>query len=512
MLRTIPRLKKTGFLFTLLMLGLPLVAQAIAPTFLPSFPMRAGAVAILMWAPVPGATEYKVLKKVDAGAYAEVYKGPVNNYSDPSAPADKTLTYKVIPIIGGKEGDPSPEAVLVGIKPLDAPTITGVLADPGGLRVRWTVVNGAAFYNLYRAEAAEGPFTLVTSIQEPQYFDRAPKAGKPFYYQVSAVDKMSTESGKSPVGSGKVEEVVKADTFTPIYKEYKQIAEYLGQENNEFKNPVFFFETKKGEWCVVDKSGLVFLDKTGKYVHRSYLETEWGFPHAGVVDPKENLLLTFNSEKIYRLDLEGTLLSTFTVKAPVEKPDSEVKLGSIALDGKGNIWVSDYNSGQVVILEPAEGKEIGRVGYVMNMPVEKQHLKDSVIIAVPGRIAYKAKGNQMWVIDGMNAVIDIFDADKHSFIKTIGGRKAKGGLDFEGISGFVLRPNGNALVADSMAGIVKEFDPDLKYLATYLDPNAKPKKKLMVEFPSNIYLDSKGELFVLSNLIGKLHRYPVVQP
>lgn len=512
MLRSVTRHKKTGFLLTLLMLGLPLIAHAIAPSFLPSFPMRAGAVAILMWGPVPGATEYKVLKKVDGGPYAEVYKGPMNNYSDPSAPADKTITYKIVPVVGGKDGDASAEAVLAGIKPLDAPSITGVLADPGGLRVRWTVVSGAAFYNLYRAEAAEGPFTLVTSLQEPQYFDRSPKPGKPFYYQVSAVDKMSTESPKSATGTGKVEEVVKADIFTPIYKEFKQVGEYRGQENSEFANPVFFFETKKGEWGVADKNGVQFLDKTGKYIRRIYLEPEWGFPHAGLLDPKENLLLTFNTDKIYRLDLEGNLVGTIVVKPPVEKPENEVKLGSLALDGKGNIWVSDYNSAQVVVLDPAEGKEIGRVGYVMNMPIEKQHLKDQVVIAVPGRIAYKAKGNEMWVADGMNAVVNIFDAEKRTFIKTIAGRKAKAGLEFEGISGIVIRPNGNALILDSMAGIIKEFDTDLKYLATYLDPDAKPKKKLMVEFPSSLYLDSKGELFVMSTMIGKLHRYPVVQP
>ncbi len=508
----IDRLKKTGIFLALLLVGLPLTARAVAPAFLPSFPMRAGTVAILMWSPIPGATEYKVLKKVDAGAFAEVYKGPTNNFSDPNAPSDKTLTYKIVPVVGGKDGDASLEAVLAGIKPLEAPTISGVLSDPGGLRVRWSVVTGASFYNLYRADAQAGPFTLLTSSQDPQYFDRDPKPGKTYYYQVSAIDKMSTESGKSAVATGKVEEVVKADVFTPVFKEFKLVAEYAGQENNEFTQPVAFFETKNGELGVVDKNGIEFLDKTGKYLRRSYLDSAWGNPHSAMLDPNGNIYMSFNSNKLFKVDFEGKALATFEVKPPQEKPGTDVQLSVAALDGAGNIWVGDYNSGQVVILDPADGKEIGRVGYVLNLPIEKQHIKDSATTTVPGRIAYKAKTNEIWVTDSLNSVINIFDAGKRTFVKTIGGRKAKAGLDFEGLSGLVFRANGNALVLDSMNGFVKELDPDIKYLATYTDPDTKPKKKLKLDFPSGVYLGANGDMFLLSTMNSKVYRYPAVKP
>jgi sugar lactone lactonase YvrE len=515
MLRFTNNWRITGVLVAVLMASLPIAARAAAPSFLPSFPMRAGNVAIMMWAPVIGATEYKVLKKVDSGAFQEIYRGPMNNFSDPNAPADKTLTYKVVPVIGGKDGDASTEAVLAGIKPLEPPTISGILADPGGLRVRWTVVQGASFYNLYRSESKEGPFSLITSIQEPQYFDRDPKPGKPFFYQVSAIDKMNTESPKSAVANGQVETVVKVDVFKPVYREIKMLGEFRGQTNNELVNPVAFFVTKKGEWAVVDENGIQFLDKDGAYVHRAYFDSAWGNPHAAYMDAQENLYVTFANNKIHKVGLDGKDIVAFTVNPPELIPTQEVKLGPITMDGGGNLWVGEYNSSQVIILEPKEGKELGRVGYLRGLPPEKAKAlvrEGGVDIAVPGRIMFNAKKNEIWVGDSMNAVIDIFDVSKRAFVKSVGGRAGKEGVAFEGISGLMIRENGNALVLDSMSAVIKEFDPTMKYVATYLDPVTKERKKLNVDYASGLSLDQKGNLIIMSTMLGKVHRYPPLAP
>ncbi len=485
------------------------MAAGPAPAWLPGFPMRAGGMVIIMWAPVPGATEYRLMKKVDSGEFQEVYKGPTNNYSDAAAPQNKTITYKIIAMVAGQAGEPSKEAVLAGIKPLDAPEITGVLPDSGGLRIRWAMVAGASFYNIYRSESESGSYKLITSLQEPQYYDREPKPGKPFFYRISAVDKTSIESEKSKVVLGKIDVAQVVEVSKPVYKEVTLGGEFRGQPNNELQNPVAIFVNGKGELVVLEQTGVQFLDPSGVYLRRVFFEDNWGFPVSGYLAPNGELFVTFANDIVRKVDMEGKQIAAYTIKPNEKAASLAVKLGPVTLDGTGNLWVGDYNSSQLIVLDK-DGKEIDRLGILRAPGVAKdpEQVKTSVDIAVPGKLAYNAKRDQIWVCDSMNATIHIFDAKKRKYVKTIGGRQAKGGMNFDGISGIVFREDGSALCLDSMAGTIKEISPELKYVATYIDPKTKEKKRLQIEYPASItYHASSGHIYIVSTMLGKAYEY-----
>lgn len=489
-------------------LSIPIVAYAVPPVFMPGFPMRAGTVAIIMWAPVPGATEYRVMKKVDNGKFQEAYRGPMNNFSDPAASPEKTIAYQVIAVVGGKESEPSKEVVLAGIKPLEPPEITGVLSDPGGLRVRWSVIPDAAFYNLYRADAEQGPYKLLTSLQDPQYFDREPKPGKKVYYQVSAIDKMNTESPKSKPVLGKIEEVVVVETFTPVYKEVTLKKEFRGQEVFELSKPVAMGFTRSGELVVMEEPGFQILDKEGNFLRRVTFE---GYPppHAAILDGEDRFYTTFKgSDNVHVLDLEGKTIRKFTIPPPKEAPKLAPRAGSITLDGERNIWVGDYVSHQIIVLNQ-EGKEIARFGVFSDGTRSKQD-KDELEIAAPGRIHFSARRGEVWVVDSLNALIHIFDAKTRKFVKTIGGRKNKDGTDFQGVAGIIFKENGNILILDHMQGTLIELSSELKYVNTYVDPQEKPKKKLHVNYPSSLlFRTGDNEAVLLSSVLGTGWIYPL---
>jgi len=169
-----------------LVLVLALPALAVAPTWMPSFPMRMGPNVMLMWAPVPGAVSYNIYRSEVKGELgAKIANVPMNNHMDPNVPSDKDAFYTVKGVMpDGSEGEASPVALLAGIKPLTPPKWAGELYQGGQLNLRWDRVDGAAFYNVFKADKAEGPFNLAGSVQDTKYVDTSLEEGKSYFYQV----------------------------------------------------------------------------------------------------------------------------------------------------------------------------------------------------------------------------------------------------------------------------------------------------------------------------------------
>ncbi|MHB8762928.1 MAG: fibronectin type III domain-containing protein, partial [Deferrisomatales bacterium] len=174
-------------------------ALAAGPAWMPGFPMRMGPNVMLMWSPIPGAASYNLYRSFEAGKLGEKAASvPMNNHMDPNVPSDKDVFYTVKAVMpGGVESDASQVATLTGLKPLDPPKWIGELYQNKQLSIRWEAQSGAAFYNLFKAEAKAGPFALLGSVQEPKYVDTAVEEGKTYWYQVTAVDKNNVESPKA---------------------------------------------------------------------------------------------------------------------------------------------------------------------------------------------------------------------------------------------------------------------------------------------------------------------------
>ncbi|MHB8832005.1 MAG: hypothetical protein ACYC47_09505 [Desulfobacteria bacterium] len=469
---------------------------AAGPVWMPGFPLRAGATVILMWGPVPGATEYKLLKKTGEADFKEVYKGPMNNFSDPDAPSTVTIEYKVVPVVKGKEGDPSSTSVLKGIEPLKSPAFTGFLTASDTITVRWTNPPGSMFFNLYRADKKGGAFALVGSIQQETYTDRNVKKGTTYYYQVTAVDRNNTESKKSPVLEAVLKEEVKVVELKEVVKKVVSRGAVSGEDLYEFVQPNFVGVLKDGRVYVVDRTSIQYLDKDGKYLSRLNLDPKWSPPNGAAVDRDGKMLLAFLAEKVVRkIDESGKAVETFSYPPLGGKFVNNPNY--VAVDGDGNYWITDGVRFQVVKLDPA-GKQVevlGRLRGAYDFKTKKETDFPGV-----GKIYYNPYDGKLYVVLGVDAVVRVVDPKTSRVVKTFGGIGPN--LDqFSGVGGLAFRKNGNILVLDHLSQTVKEFSKDYKYLATYADVLEKKPSRLSTNFPSGLgFNEELNRFYVLSTL------------
>ncbi|MFD1312714.1 PA14 domain-containing protein [Streptomyces kaempferi] len=82
------------------------------------------------------------------------------------------------------------------------PTGLSSAAESNGLRVRWSAVEGAASYRVYRAATAQGTYTLVGSTGQVSYTDTSAAEDVSYSYRVTALDAAGNESARSAAVSG----------------------------------------------------------------------------------------------------------------------------------------------------------------------------------------------------------------------------------------------------------------------------------------------------------------------
>lgn len=481
------------------------VAQAIGPMWMPGFPLRAGTAVIIMWTPVPGATEYKLLKKMDGPDFKEVYKGPVNTYNDVDAPVTKTVEYKVVGVVGGKETDFSPVSTLKGIEPLKPPAFTGVIPAADAITLRWSNPPGSVFFNLYRAEKADGPFDLVGSIQQETYTDRKLDKTKTYFYRVTAVDKNNTESEKSVAQEAKLAEVVEVVEEKLVIRKPVAKGTFAGEEIYEFEQPTSFTMLKNGEIAVADSKSVQFVDKDGKYLRRFKLDPKWTGVGSILADPDDNLLLVFYAEKmIRRVTQEGKVLQEITYPAdPSGKAENNPNF--VAVDKEKNIWVADGRRFQFIKLDPT-GKQqavYGRIAGSFN----SKSITPEDLPALGMVYVSPSDGNIVGVLS-MSAQIKVLDPKTSKIVKTWGGVGGKL-TEFQGIGGMHFKKDGNILVFDSQMQILKEYTKDFKYIASYADvePKSAPPKLSADMANTFLYNENLNRLYVLSAMGNKVYMY-----
>jgi len=468
-----------------------------------------------MWIPVPGATEYRVLRKVEGKEFAEIYRGPMTNFSDPGLDTTLTYVYKVIPIVGGKEGEPSAEGVVKGQEKIKPPQIGGVMATPEGIQLRWAPVQGAAFYNLYRAEGKGGEPKLLKSLQDTSYYDKEVKAGTLYRYQVAAVDRMSIESERSAaVEATRQEEVKKASKKPVVVKKVRKVAEFEGEKLYELDKPGSLAVGQGGEIYVAEWRGIQVMNPAGEYQRRIKFPADWSEPFGLVMAPDGNLAMAFPYEGVVRIisPADGSLIKLFRIE-PAAAPDGTKLLtrpGSCAFDGDGNLWVADSAAGQIVILD-REGKEIGRVGLPRDRYQGKTPLPPDALPGL-GPIAYNPNDGKIYAILSVDAWIKVVDPKTRKVTATYGG--LGGDVDqFSGVASFGFRKNGNILVFDNLMSVVKEFSPSFEYLHSFGDVVDKTGKPSFSITGSGwmTFKEDPGRFYFASKLSNRVFVYESVQ-
>lgn len=487
------------------MMSLAGVAQAAGPMWMPGFPLRAGAAVIIMWTPVPGATEYRLFKKMGSEDFKEVYKGPVNTYNDADAPVTKTIEYKVVGVAGGKDTDFSPIAALKGVEPLKPPAFTGVIPAADAITLRWSNPVGSVFFNLYRSEKKDGPYDLLGSFQQEIYTDRKIDKTKTYFYRVTAVDKNNTESEKSAVQDAKTVEVAKVSDMKILVKKPIPKGTFAGEDLYEFEAPAWMTLLDNGELAVLDRNSIQFVDKDGKFLHRINLDPKWSHPSAIVPDKDGNFLLVFYAEAMVRkVGADGKVIQEITYTEDPQKR-SVNNPNFVAQDKEGNYWISDGKRFQLIQLDPSGKKELAVLGR-MTGTFNAQTIVPEDMPGVGILYCNPYDGN-LYAILAMNAQIKVFDPKTKKLVKVLGG--VGGQLDqFQGIGGLYFKKDGGMFVFDSQMQVLKEFDKDFKYLASYADVEQKGMFKLSTNLASSFVFNEKaGRFYILSAMGNKVYIY-----
>ena len=166
----------------------------------------------LTWSAVSGAASYRVYRSESRGTgYSLLGTTTSTSYVNTGAAVGKTYYYRVKAvnsagtsaysnIVSGTARTPAPAApVLKG----------GTSSASGKPQLTWAAVNGAAKYDVYRSNSADGTFSKVGSTDKTTYVNTGAVKGVTYFYKIRAVG-ASGASGFSNTVAIRVAGVVKA--------------------------------------------------------------------------------------------------------------------------------------------------------------------------------------------------------------------------------------------------------------------------------------------------------------
>ncbi len=526
------RVKGVVAVLALLVVGTALWAAparaAGAPNWMPNFPMRMGAAGVMgMWMPVPGAAEYKVFRQVGSGAWEQIYKGPMNNFQDPAAPADQDVSYKVVAVVGGADSDPSPVAKLAGQKPVEPPkNLTSRLdRNNKAVHLRWGLAQGASFYNVYRADSPDAAGNLLGSVQEPKLTDPKVEDGKTYWYFVTSVGTTGQESKRAEPLEVAVKfpklAVVKKFDFNPIVM--KLVTTTQGEEFAEFRNPTDIL-LLNGRLYVACEDGVQILDPDGSYVGRMPLVQEqvaageWKRPSRMGRSDAGNILFSFLGEATIReitADGAGLVREIQPPQMPGH-PSGPGPVGVAAGPG-GTLWVTDGNYAVIEVFPgdakgPVPADAVRWIGFPRATSEKYDPKKHGDRFIAPSRIRFLPElGGQVFVQEsgeGRLAAVDPETGKKVFTILGIGAGRNQVSL----LSDFVPYDETSVLIADSLRGEIKQIkvtqegdDTNGDYLANLVDDpdGKKPKLQSMQSNVNVLQFDPKKRRLYALSVQGK---------
>lgn len=527
MKRALPR-----FVHLLITLGLALLASgamAAGPTWMPGFPMRMGPNVMLMWTPVPGATGYNVYRSASKDVPGQkITSGPTNNYMDVNVPMDKDAVYTVKATMpDGSESDAGTPGVLLGVKPLLAPKFGGELYASGQLTVRWELVVGAAFYNVYKSDAAAGPFALAASVQDLKFVDTKVEEGKSYFYQVSAVDKTNIESPKSDVHEIKIAKVVRAAVakqYNLLEKQVKFVTYFEGTEDNPIRSPAdISVDERAGLIYAVGTMDLFAIDLAGNIVRTfpkpADYQGEWGRPMGVAVDKSGDLWTTWFPSSVRRLTPEGRVVKEWVLETPKqdyldakrtsdwEEDGRLVPLPfGIAVDGTGRVWVADNAFFQVSVFEP-DGKLVKRFDAPRPRSMEPGNLRALSFAK------YDPRTQRVYFVDQAVTTIRAYGMDllppKDDKGEPTTGWQRGGSTPgyFQMPNGFGFLPDGDLCVIDGTTFRVQVFSPELDYKYTFVTKMGEPfPKELSAPVSVAFY---KNRMYVTERVSNRISVFEV---
>jgi len=462
---------------------------------------------ILAWAPVPGASEYLVLRKIGAGEFAPAYRGPATYFSDPAAPPGQTATYRIVALVDGRPSEPSPDRSVAGAQKPAAPATVGAVAADGGISLKWIVPPDAAFSKVFRAERPEGPYTLIASGAFDTFVDRSAAEGRTYYYRFSIVDRFGAESDRSEPVAARPGAAAAAPAAGAAVRRVRFAGEFTGERFYPLDQPGDVLVGPSGEVFVVDRRSIQVFDRDGAFLRRIPFEPAWGLPGGMIFDGDGNLLVCFFLDQaIRRIDpLEGKPLQV--IRDPFCTEENPVHPNDVAVDGSGTFWIVDGKRSRVLradrtcstleTLRRRAGKPVPAGLPAYDYPA-------------PKKIYFNRYDGRIYLVLGARAEIVAIDPKTGAAVATFGGL-GTAPERFSGVGGLAFRRDGHILVLDPFKQQIKEFDGAYRHVATYADVIEKNVVRLSADLSTAFaYREDMGRFYIASNLRNRVYIYDVL--
>ncbi len=149
----------------------------------------------ILWNEVDGAAGYQIWRAdSEDGTYSiikTITSGSTTSYNNTDVSSGQTYFYKMRAYAesdGSKVFGAYSEVVAVSVMP-DTPTLTTASYTSGIAKLSWDEIDGAAGYQIWRADSANGTYTLVKSITDgstTSYSNSGLTSGNTYYYKVRA--------------------------------------------------------------------------------------------------------------------------------------------------------------------------------------------------------------------------------------------------------------------------------------------------------------------------------------
>jgi hypothetical protein len=470
-----------------------------APAWRPGFPVRAGASVLLFWSPVPGAQSYILRRKTGEGDFREIYRGAGTSFADPAAPADLPVAYRVSALLGGKESAPSPVAIVRPEAPIPPPEVTGAIPAPGEITLRWTLPPGAAYSNVYRALSENGPYSKLASLASDTFVDTKVEKDGIYFYRISAIDRFGKESVPSRTLHASLPgKTVAAAGGKPVLRMAKFLSTFRGEEKYPLDQPGEIGIAPGGELFVLERRNIQFFDADGNYLRRLRFAVEWGIAGWAGYDRDGTLLLSSHTDQVVRrIGDEGKLIGE--IRYPPATPWMRNNPNGVVVDKAGRYWILDGVRAQVIETDNT-GEPIAILGRLPGTYELKDRRESDLPSAT--RIYRNPQDGIMYVVLGVSSQIKAIDPGTGNVLHTFGGL-GTANEQFQAVGGIAFRENGNLLILDPLAQIVKEFDRKHNYIATYADIVEKNRIRLSSNLPTAIaWREENRRLYVVSSLLN----------
>ena len=142
----------------------------------------------LTWGAVEGAKEYKVYRATsEDGAYSLTKTTASTSYTNTSAKPGNVYYYKVMAVAENSAANSAYSSVKSRTCDLAQPKVAIALNDDGQPTLTWDAVSGAKSYKVYRADSADGAYSLMKTTTDTSYTNASAEDGNTYCYKVRAI-------------------------------------------------------------------------------------------------------------------------------------------------------------------------------------------------------------------------------------------------------------------------------------------------------------------------------------